>query len=253
MKIICCATYEEMSRRAADVMASEVLLKPDCVLGLATGSSPLGLYAELARRNAEGTINFENVRTVNLDEYCGLTADNDQSYAYFMNKNLFSKINIKKENTHLPDGTNADAAAETARYDALIASLGGVDMQLLGIGVDGHIGFNEPADHFSAGTLKVTLDPSTIEANARFFSSADEVPKSAYTMGCREILNAKKILFIANGKNKAEILEKAFFGPITPEVPASILQLVPEKVYAFCDAEAGALIAKNHPNEVICL
>ena len=253
MKIICCKNYEEMSAKAADVMASLITLKPNCVLGLATGSSPLGLYSELANRCAKGSISFENVRTVNLDEYCGLDAKNDQSYAYFMNKNLFSKVNIKPENTNLPNGTNTDAEGETARYDALIASMGGIDMQLLGIGVDGHIGFNEPADHFSSGTIKVELDPSTIEANARFFESADDVPRYAYSMGCREIINAKTILFIANGKNKAEILEKAFFGPITPEVPASILQLVPDKVYAFCDAEAGAIIAKNHPESVICL
>ncbi|MBE6637325.1 MAG: glucosamine-6-phosphate deaminase [Ruminococcaceae bacterium] len=251
MKIYVCPTYDVMSKKAADVMSAQLILKPDSVLGLATGSSPLGLYGELVERCERGEISFEKVTTVNLDEYCGLSPDNDQSYSYFMHKNLFDRVNIRPENVHLPDGTNTDAEAETKRYDALIASVGGVDMQLLGIGVDGHIGFNEPADHFSVGTVRVALTESTIEANSRFFASEDEVPRYAYSMGCGTILNADKILFIANGKNKAEILEQAFFGPVTPQVPASLLQLVADKVYAFVDAEAGALLAANHPEEVI--
>ncbi len=253
MKITVCSNYETMSRRAADVMAAQITLKPDSVLGLATGSTPLGLYAELVRRYEENELNFQEVKTVNLDEYCGLTPDNEQSYSYFMHKNLFDKINIKEENVHLPDGTNSDADAETARYDALIESLGGIDIQLLGIGVDGHIGFNEPNDSFSTGTVKIKLTESTIEANSRFFDSADEVPKYAYSMGCKTILNAEKILFIANGANKADIVEKAFFGEVTPEVPASILQMIPDKVYIILDAEAGEEILKKHPEAVTVL
>ena len=253
MKIYCCQTYEEMSRHAADRMGAQVLLKPNAVLGLATGSTPLGLYAELAARCARGELSFADVTTVNLDEYCGLSPDNAQSYAYFMKKNLFDVIDIDPANTHLPDGTNPDAAAETARYDALIASLGGIDMQLLGIGVDGHIGFNEPSDSFSAGTVRIALDESTIEANARFFAGADEVPRYAYSMGCGTILNARRILFLANGKNKAEIVERAFFGPITPAVPASLLQLVPDKVTVLLDADAASLVLAKHREQVIVL
>jgi len=253
MKICVCKNYEEMSKKAAEVMSAQIILKPDSVIGLATGSSPLGLYSELVSAFEKGKLSFENVKTVNLDEYCGLSPENDQSYSYFMHKNLFDKIDILSENTHLPDGTNDDADAETARYDALIASLGGVDMQLLGIGVDGHIGFNEPADAFTKGTSRIKLTESTIEANSRFFSSSNEVPRYAYSMGCGTILNAKKILFIANGKNKAEIVEKAFFGPVTPQVPASLLQLIPDKVFAFVDAEAGELLVKNHPEDVVML
>lgn len=253
MKINVCTTYEEMSRRAADIITSQVTLKPDSVLGLATGSTPLGMYAELVKRYNGRLISFRDVKTVNLDEYCGLTPDNDQSYSYFMHKNLFDKIDIREENVHLPDGTNPDAEAETARYDRLIESLGGIDVQLLGIGVDGHIGFNEPDDSFSTGTVKIKLTESTIEANSRFFASEADVPRYAYSMGCRAILNAKKILFIANGANKAEIVEKAFFGEVTPEVPASILQLVSDKVYVYLDAEAAAEIISKHPDAVTAL
>ena len=185
MKINVCTTYEEMSRRAADIITSQVTLKPDSVLGLATGSTPLGMYAELVKRYNGRLISFRDVKTVNLDEYCGLTPDNDQSYSYFMHKNLFDKIDIREENVHLPDGTNPDAEAETARYDRLIESLGGIDVQLLGIGVDGHIGFNEPDDSFSTGTVKIKLTESTIEANSRFFASEADVPRYAYSMGCR--------------------------------------------------------------------
>ena len=253
MRIYVCKTYEDMSRKAADAMSAQLILKPDSVLGLATGSSPLGMYAELAKRCEEGSISFREAKSVNLDEYCGLTADNDQSYSYFMHKNLFDKVDILEENVNLPDGTNPDGADECARYDALIASMGGIDMQLLGIGLNGHIGFNEPADHFTLGTVHIALTESTIQANSRFFETLDEVPRYAYSMGCGSIISAKKILLIANGKNKAEILEKAFFGPVTPNVPASILQLVSDKVYVFTDAEAGEIMAKNHPSEVTVL
>ena len=173
-------------------------------------------------------MDFSNVTSVNLDEYVGLTGDNDQSYRYFMNENLFKHINIDINRTHVPNGCAEDAVAEGARYDALIEELGGTDLQLLGIGLDGHIGFNEPDDCFIKETHEVKLDESTIEANARFFESKDDVPKTAITMGMQAIMQAKKVLLIANGAGKKEIVEKAFFGPITPQVPASILQLHPD-------------------------
>ncbi|MBR4030185.1 MAG: glucosamine-6-phosphate deaminase [Clostridia bacterium] len=228
MKYIKVKTYEELSRKAAAVIAAQVISKPNSVLGLATGSSPIGTYENLAKACDNGDLDFSDVTSVNLDEYVGLSTDNDQSYRYFMNKNLFEKINIKMENTNVPNGCAADIEAECKRYDALIEDLGGIDLQLLGIGLDGHIGFNEPCEEFVKGTNRVTLDPSTIEANARFFASIDEVPREAVTMGMQAIMQAKKVLLIANGKNKAEIMEKAFFGPITPKVPASILQLHPD-------------------------
>ncbi len=225
MNFIKVDSYERLSKIAADIIAAQVILKPDCVLGLATGSSPLGTYANLAEKCQKGELDFSKVTSVNLDEYVGLDSGNDQSYRYFMNKNLFTKINIDINNTNVPNGCADDIEAECLRYDKLIESLGGIDLQLLGIGLDGHIGFNEPGDKFIKGTNLVTLDPSTIEANSRFFASVDDVPTKAVTMGMGAIMSAKKVLLIANGKNKKEIVEKSFFGPITPYVPASILQL----------------------------
>jgi len=198
------------------------------VLGLATGSSPLGTYKNMIEAYENGDVDFSKVKSVNLDEYVGLTGDHEQSYRRFMNDNLFSKINIPMEETHVPNGCATDIEKEGKDYDALIKSLGGIDLQLLGIGLDGHIGFNEPDSFFTAGTHKVELDESTIEANARFFQSKDEVPRFAITMGMEGIMQAKKVLLIANGAAKKEIVEKAFYGPITPEVPASILQLHPD-------------------------
>lgn len=228
MKIIRTKNYEEMSLEAAKVLAAQIVLKPDSVLGLATGSSPIGLYDKLVEWNEKGYVDFSEIRSVNLDEYCGLDGESDQSYRYFMNKNLFDRVNIDKANTNVPNGKAADYAAEGARYDALIESLGGIDIQLLGIGPDGHIGFNEPDEFFTKETHVVDLDPSTIEANSRFFASADDVPRQAVTMGMGGIMGAKKVLLIASGASKKEILEKALFGPITPEVPASLLQLHPD-------------------------
>ena len=202
--------------------------KPESILGLATGSSPLGTYDGLIEAYNNGEIDFSKVTTINLDEYIGLTPDNDQSYRYFMETNLFSKINVRKDFTFVPDGCAEDIQKECKEYDERIVSLGGIDIQLLGIGLDGHIGFNEPDDVFVKETHLVDLDPSTIEANARFFDSIDDVPKQAVTMGMGGIMGAKKVLLIANGKNKEEIVKKAFFGPITPKVPASILQLHPD-------------------------
>ncbi len=228
MKIIRTKNYEEMSFEAAKILAAQIVLKPNAVLGLATGSSPIGLYDQLVKWNENGDLDFSAIRSVNLDEYCGLDGTNDQSYRYFMDTQLFNRVNIDKANTNVPNGKAADYAAEGARYDALIESLGGIDIQLLGIGNDGHIGFNEPDDCFTKETHVVDLDPSTIEANARFFASADDVPRQAVTMGMGGIMGAKKVLLIASGASKKEILEKALFGPITPEVPASLLQLHPD-------------------------
>ena len=228
MNFITVESYEKLSRQAANIIAAQVILKPNCVLGLATGSSPLGTYAQLAEMYRNGDIDFSDVTSVNLDEYVGLSGENDQSYRYFMNNNLFKNINIDMEKTFVPDGCADDLEKEGAEYDNRIKELGGIDIQLLGIGLDGHIGFNEPDDVFVKETHVVTLDPSTIEANARFFESEEDVPRKAITMGMMSIMQAKKILLIANGKNKKDILEKAFYGPITPQVPASILQLHPD-------------------------
>ena len=228
MRILKAKDYLEMSRKAANLIAAQVIMKPDCVLGLATGSTPIGLYQQLIQGYQQGDLDFSQVRTANLDEYKGLTRENDQSYYYFMHQNLFKSINVKEENTNIPDGTVADSAAECARYDEVIRALGGVDLQLLGLGHNGHIGFNEPADSFAKGTHCVDLTESTIEANKRFFASADDVPRQAYTMGIQTIMSARKILVVVNGEAKADIVQKSFFGPVTPQVPASILQFHPD-------------------------
>lgn len=228
MKVYCEKDYDQASRRAANIIAAQVLLKPDCVLGLATGSTPVGAYKELIAKCEKGEIDFSKVRSVNLDEYKGLSPENDQSYRYFMNTNLFDHINIDKNNTNVPNGLEPDADKACADYDKIIESMGGVDLQLLGLGHNGHIAFNEPADEFSKGTNCVNLTQMTIDANARFFESKDMVPKQAYTMGIASIMQAKKILIVACGEDKAEIVKKAFTGPITPQVPASVLQLHPD-------------------------
>ena len=228
MNFIKVNTYEELSARAAAIICGQVAMKPNCVLGLATGSSPVGAYKKIAEKNNTGEVDFSNVKSVNLDEYVGLNGDHEQSYRYFMNNNLFKYINIDINNTYVPNGCATDVDAECKAYDALIEKLGGIDLQLLGIGYDGHIGFNEPDTYFEKATHKVTLDSSTIEANSRFFASRDDVPTQAITMGMGGIMSAKKVLLIANGKGKRDIVEKAFFGPITPSVPASILQLHPD-------------------------
>ena len=212
-------------------------MKPDCVLGLATGSTPIGTYEKLVKRYKKGDLDFSQVRTVNLDEYKGLTRDNDQSYYYFMHEHLFNHVNIPEESTNVPDGTASDGDSECVRYEALIRELGGQDLQLLGLGHNGHIGFNEPSDSFAKTTHCVDLQERTIEANKRFFASADEVPKQAYTMGIGTIMQAKKILIIASGEDKADIIRDAFFGPVTPRVPASILQFHPD-VTLVADASA---------------
>ena len=220
-------TYDELSRKAASIIAAQVITKPDCVLGLATGSSPVGTYQKLIEWYKQGDVDFSSVTSVNLDEYIGLDGSNDQSYRYFMEENLFKSINIKKENTYVPNGCATDLEKEGAEYDQRIKDFGGIDLQLLGIGLDGHIGFNEPDDCFTGPTHLVDLHPSTIEANARFFDNVSQVPKQAITMGMLSIMQAKSVLLVANGSAKREIVQKSFFGPITPQVPASILQLHP--------------------------
>lgn len=214
-----------MSRKAANIISAQVIMKPNCTLGLATGSTPLGIYDQLTEWYKKGDLDFSAVHSVNLDEYRGLPKENDQSYDYFMHKNLFDRVNIRSENTNVPNGMEPDAEKECRRYEKLIADLGGIDLQLLGLGHNGHIGFNEPGEAFEKETHCVDLQERTIEANKRFFESADEVPRQAYTMGIKTIMQAKKILVAVSGEDKAEIVKKAFFGPVTPTVPASILQM----------------------------
>lgn len=217
--------YDAMSLRAARLIAAQVLKNPRCVLGLATGSTPVGLYQKLIERYNDGILDFSQVRSVNLDEYEGLDGGHDQSYRYFMQKNLFDHINIRHENTYVPNGKAADPTAEGARYDALIRDLGGIDLQLLGLGHNGHIGFNEPSDRFIPGTHEASLTQNTIDANARFFDHADQVPRKAITMGIAAIVQARQVLVVVSGSDKADAVYAAFRGPVTPACPASILQL----------------------------
>lgn len=228
MRIIKTKDYSEMSKKAAALIAAQVAEKPDCVLGLATGSSPIGTYDKLTELYEDGMLDFSEVHSVNLDEYRGLDHENDQSYYYFMHKNLFSRVNIDVANTNVPNGMEPDADKECQRYEELIESLGGIDLQLLGLGHNGHIGFNEPAATFAKTTNCVDLTKMTIEANKRFFESIDDVPRQAYTMGIGTIMKAKKIVVVVSGEDKAETVAKAFAGEVTPEVPASILQFHPD-------------------------
>ena len=225
MKIYKAKDYKDMSRKAANIISAQVIMKPNCVLGLATGSTPIGTYDQLVEWYNKGDLDFSEVTTVNLDEYKGLPRTNDQSYYYFMHQHLFDRVNRGPEQTNVPNVMESDAEKECGRYEGLIHSLGGVDLQLLGLGHNGHIGFNEPGEAFEKETHCVDLTESTIEANKRFFASAEDVPKQAYTMGIKTIMQAKKILVVVNGEAKADIVERAFFGPVTPEVPASILQM----------------------------
>ena len=240
MNIIRAKDYQDMSRKAANIISAQIIMKPDCVLGLATGSTPVGTYRQLIEWYEKGDLDFSRVSTVNLDEYRGLTHIDPQSYYYFMQENLFDHVNIDKAATHVPDGTNPDAADACAKHEQIIKSLGGIDLQLLGLGNNGHIGFNEPGAAFEKETHLVDLAESTIRANARFFTSIDEVPKQAYTMGIRTIMQAKKILVVVSGEGKADIVSRAVFGPVTPEVPASILQMHPD-VTVVCDEAALSL------------
>ena len=225
MRVYCAKDYNHAIRVAANIISAQGIIKPDCVLGLATGSTPIGTYEELIRRYEKGDLDFSKVHSINLDEYRGLSPENDQSYRYFMNTHLFDKINIDKKNTYVPDGLEPDKEKACRDYEEIIRVHGGVDLQVLGLGHNGHIGFNEPGSVFEKETHCVTLSETTREANARFFSSMDEVPTEAYTMGIGSIMQAKKIIVIVTGEGKREIVKKAFQGPITPDVQASVLQL----------------------------
>ena len=237
VKIIRTKDYADMSRKAANIISAQVIMKPDCVLGLATGGTPVGAYEKLVERYNEGDLDFSEVTSVNLDEYRGLPKEHPESYWSFMHRNLFDHVNIDPAHINLPDGTNMDAEAECKRYDEVIRSVGGVYLQLLGFGHDGHIGFNEPCDHFPVRTHEVALTESTRQANARFFASEAEVPAAAYTMGVGTVMAARRVLMIVTGADKADILRKAFFGSVTPWVPASILQFHPD-VTLICDRAA---------------
>lgn len=243
MKLYRAKDYNDMSRMAANIISAQVIMKPNCVLGLATGSTPLGTYKQLIEWYKKGDLDFSQVKTANLDEYKGLKKDNDQSYYYFMHENLFQHVNIDECNTHIPDGTETDADKEAARYEKTVRSLGGVDLQLLGLGHNGHIGFNEPSDIFPKDTHIVDLQESTIDANKRFFESIDEVPRQAYTMGIGTIMRAKKILLIVSGEDKADILHDVICGPVTPHVPASILQLHPDVIIVADEAARSRIRA----------
>ncbi len=225
MRIIKAKNYDDMSRLGANFIAAQLVLKPNSVLGLATGSTPIGAYQSLVEKYKGGELSFAEVTTVNLDEYRGLAPDNDQSYRYFMNENLFHHIDIDKSKTFVPNGLEKDAEKACKDYDDIIAAQGGIDLQLLGLGLNGHIGFNEPAEHFPTGTNCVNLTASTIEANSRFFADYDSVPKQAYTMGVQAIMQADCVLMLVSGKAKSGIVKQAFTGPVTPQVPASVLQL----------------------------
>lgn len=244
MKIVRAKDYNDMSRKAANIISAQIIMKPDCVLGLATGSTPIGAYDQLVEWYKKGDLDFSGVTTINLDEYKGIPRDNDQSYYYFMNEKLFDKVNIRKEKTYLPDGMEPDSEIACQKYNDIIHSIGGVDLQLLGLGHNGHIGFNEPGIAFEKETHCVNLSERTIKANMRFFAEEKDVPRQAYTMGIKTIMSAHKILVVVSGKDKAEIVKTAFFGPITPSVPASVLQLHND-VTVVADEEALALIEKE--------
>ena len=220
--------YNGVSRRAANLISAQIISKPDCVLGLATGTSPIGTYDQLVEWYKKGDLDFSQVMTVNLDEYVGMSPDNEQSYHYFMKKNLFSRVNIDLKNTHVPDGAASDLKKACSDYDAYIRLIGGVDLQLLGIGQNGHIGFNEPGKSFILDTHVIDLTENTIKANARLFKDEKDVPHQAVTMGIRNIMQAHHIVLVANGENKADALRKTILEDVTPEVPASILQLHPD-------------------------
>lgn len=237
MKLIVCKNYEEMSDKAAAIVADIVKAKPDCVLGLATGSTPVGMYTKLAEMYEAGELDFSKVKSVNLDEYYPITPDNNQSYRYFMNENLFNKINIDKANTYVPDGASADPDKACADYEKIVDSMGQVDIQVLGIGQNGHIGFNEPGEQLYPLTHVTDLTESTINANVRFFNSIDEVPTRALTMGIGTILRAKKIIILANGEGKRAAVRKMLEGMLDCSCPASMLNVHPD-VVVLCDEAA---------------
>lgn len=246
MRILVCKNYEEMSKKAAQMILSQITLKPNSVLGLATGSTPIGMYKNLVDMYNHGIVDFSEVTTFNLDEYYQLPITNDQSYYYFMHDNLFNHINVRPQNVNIPNGMTSDVEAECEKYDTDIKSAGGIDIQVLGIGHNAHIGFNEPTISFETGTHLVDLKESTIEANARFFESADAVPKKAVTMGTGSIFKAKKIMLLASGEGKADAIYNTVYGKVTPEVPASILQFHSDIVLILDEAAASKLNKEDY-------
>ncbi|MDI9441631.1 MAG: glucosamine-6-phosphate deaminase [Firmicutes bacterium] len=240
MKIIVVSDYERMSEEVAKIVQAQIAVKPDSVLGLATGSTPLGTYRKLVEMAKDG-LDFSQVTTFNLDEYVGLAGDHPQSYRYYMEQNLFSGVNIPREKTFIPNGTAADLAAECAAYEEKIKGAGGIDLQLLGIGSNAHIGFNEPGSEFGSTTRLVDLAESTIEDNSRFFASREEVPTQAISMGIKSIMQAKQIVLMANGENKADAIWATVLGPVTSDVPASVLQLHPFVTLVLDEAAASKL------------
>jgi glucosamine-6-phosphate deaminase len=241
VRIVIAKDYHELSKKAANLLASQITLKPNSVLGLATGSTPMGTYNELIRIYKEGNISFSEVMTFNLDEYYGLDKENVQSYYYFMMENLFKHVNMNKNNIYIPDGRAKDINNECIEYEYKIMQAGGIDLQLLGIGRNGHIGFNEPDVKFEAQTHLVTLDDDTIEANSRFFTAMEDVPRRAISMGIKTIMHSRKIILLANGEEKAETISNMINGKITPDLPASVLQLHPDVVVLLDEKAASRL------------
>jgi len=241
IKIYAEETYEDMSARAAEIFCQELKEKPNGIFGFATGSTPIGLYKELIKRYENGEIDFSGITSFNLDEYYPIKKSSDQSYDYFMKDNLFNHINIRPENINIPNGEASDAQQECLRYEEKINSSPGIDLQILGLGENGHIAFNEPSDSFTEMTNYIELTESTISANSRMFDSTDDVPKHALTMGIGTIMNAKKILLLINSERKAKAAKEALFGEVTPECPASILQKHPDVVVVVDKAVADVL------------
>lgn len=244
IKVFIAKGYDELGRRAAEIIAGAIRNKPNLVLGLATGGTPLGCYRELVRMYKEGELDFSNVVTFNLDEYIGLSTTHPQSYRYFMDENLFHHVNIKIENTHVPNGLSDDHKRTCVEYEEAIKGVGGIDFQLLGIGVNGHIAFNEPGSTFNSRTRIVNLSERTIKDNARFFKSIDEVPRQAISMGIETIMEARKIVLLASGAEKADAVAKSVKGPITTDVPASVLQRHPDCTFIL-DEEAASKLARK--------
>ncbi len=250
MRIYKAKNEEEMSRKAANIISAQIILKPDSVLGLATGSTPIGTYRQLIEWYEKGDLDFSQVTAVNLDEYQGLSAEHEQSYAYFMRKNLFDHVNIRADHTYIENGVAEDAAAECRRYTDLIKSLGGIDLQLLGIGANAHIGFNEPGEALEKDTHLVKLSERTIQANARFFTDADAVPKYAFTMGIKAIMQARCIVLLANGEAKADAMYECICGHITAMAPASLLQLH-NNVFVVADEAALSKVEADADVEIL--
>ncbi len=246
MQVFIKADYDEMSKKAAEILAGEMKKKKNFVLGLATGSTPIGLYKELIRMNKEGSLDFSGVVTFNLDEYYGLEPAHPQSYRYFMNEQLFDHINIDKKNTFVPDGLAKEPERYCREYEKLIVDKGGIDLQVLGIGADGHIGFNEPGSSLGSRTRLKVLNEQTVQDNARFFENIGEVPGYAITMGVGTVMDARACLLVANGAKKAQVVASAVEGPVTAEITASVLQMHPRVFVVLDEPASGGLKRKDY-------